>query len=215
MRWRTWILLSGLVVSGCAPTSQERVRDYNQDGVDLFRRGDYAHARESFQAALNLTPGDASVLYNIGQCADRMGQYSAAEQNYQQCLHASPNHLECRYAYAGLLVRENRRPEAVRMVEGWLAKQPGSAGPYVVDGWLWRQAGDLPRAQSRLQQALAIDPNNVLALTELAQVYETMNRPDRSYVLLEHALEVQPNQPQVRARLTALKNKGAGRPRPD
>src|SRR5262245_21511476 len=159
MMWRSVrITLWALVVGACAPASQERVRDYNQDAMELFRRGDYAHSRETFEAALALQPGDANLVYNLGQCSERLGQFTRAEKHYQQCLQISPNHQDCRFALASLWVRENRRSETSRMVEDWLSRQPGLAGPYALDGWMWRQAGDLPRAQSRLQQALALEP---------------------------------------------------------
>ena len=101
------------------------------------------------------------------------------------------------------------------MVEDWLAHEPNRSGPYALDGWMWRQSGDLLRAQSRLQQALAMDPGDRLALSELAQVYETMNRPDRALVLYERSLDLRPDQPEVKAHLTSLRASGAGRPRPD
>lgn len=215
MRRPILVAVLAMFLGSCTPASQERVRDYSLDGVELFKKGDYAHARETFQAALELQPGDANLLFNMAQCSERLGQYSKAEQQYQQCLQIAPNHAECRLGLTALLVRENRRPEAMKMVEGWLASQPRLASAYAVDGWLWRQAGDLPRAQSRLQQALALDRDDNLALTEMAQVYEAMNRPDRAYVLYEHSLEVRPNQPEIRDRLTSLKKQGANRPHPD
>src|SRR5271165_2996255 len=95
MARRGWII--GLcLLSGCAQTAQDRVREYNEDGVLLFKKGDYAHARETFQAALALKPTDCNLLYNIGQCYDRLGQPDRAEQAYLECLKANPNHMECR-----------------------------------------------------------------------------------------------------------------------
>jgi tetratricopeptide (TPR) repeat protein len=116
---------------------------------------------------------------------------------------------------SALLVREGRQPEAVRMVQDWLAREPKRAAAYAEDGWLWHEAGDLPRAQARFQQALALDPHDCRALTELALVYEEMQRPDRAVVLYERCLEQNPNQPDVAKRLTGLLAKGVGRPRPD
>jgi tetratricopeptide (TPR) repeat protein len=207
----TWALLAG----ACAPTAQERVRDFNDDGVVLFQRGDYAHAREIFQAALALKPGDPSLMYNVGQCHERLGQVAAAENAYNECLVRSPQHTDCRFALASLLVRQGRRPDAVRMTEDWLAHEPKRSGAYALDGWLWHQYGDLPQAQSRLQQALALDPNDHIALTELGRVYEELHRPDRAAALYERSLDLRPNQSEIRDRLTSLQRQGAGRPHPD
>jgi Tfp pilus assembly protein PilF len=204
-----------LAVAACAATAPERLRDLNEDGVHLYQQGSYAQARASFQAALDLKPGDPSLLYNLGQCYDHLGQTERAEQVYRQILERQPNHAECRHALTALLVRTGRRPDAVRMVEDWLRRQPDLAAAYAEDGWLREQYGDLINARGRLQQALERDPHNNLALTELARIYEAMHRPDRAVVLYERALENNPHQPDVARRVSLLRSQGAGPPHPD
>src|SRR5262249_57045861 len=132
------------------------------------------------------------------------GDAAEAEGCYQECLRRPPNQEACRQALAVLLVRQKRRDEAARMVEDWLRREPKLAGPYAEDGWLWHQAGDLPRAQARLQQALELDPHDPRALTELALLYETMQRPDRAGVLYERILERNPQHFAAARRLDEL-----------
>jgi Flp pilus assembly protein TadD len=204
-----------LCLAGCANPAQERVQAYNEDGVFLFQHGDYLAASESFRAAQALQPEDPALLYNIGQCYDRLGDSAKAERYYNECVQRSPNHAECRHALAGLLVRSGRRPEAERMVQEWLAREPKRAAAYAEEGWLWFQAGDLPRAQARLQQALELEPHDPRSLIELARVYETMRRPDRAADLYERVLARDPKQVEVANRLNLLRAQGAGPPLPD
>jgi Tfp pilus assembly protein PilF len=210
-----WVAGLAFLVLGCAHAVEERVRAYNEDGVRLYMAGSFAQARESFQAALALKEGDANLLFNIGQCYDHLGQPDKAEPAYRQCLQREPMHIECRHALFVLLWEQNRRQEAARFVEEFLAANPTLAEAYAEHGWLWHQLGDLTRAQSRLFDALERDPHNNLALTELAQIYETKSWPDRAADLYQKALRYHPNQPEILNRLTALKAQGAGRPRPD
>jgi protein O-GlcNAc transferase len=207
-----WIALS---MVGCLTTEQERARDYNTDGVRLYQQGNFVAAQQDFQAALQLNPGDADLVYNIGQCYERQNDLVRAEQTYGECLRKSPDHAACRFALAALLVQQGRKPEATHMVEDWLRHQPRLAAAYGLDGWLWHQAGDLPRAQTRLQQALELDPHDVRALTELALVYEDLHRPERAVVIYERILALDAHQPQVENRLQFLLANGAGRPRPE
>src|SRR5438445_13490992 len=153
--------------AGCETASQERVREYNADGVHLFQQGNYPDARESFALALELQPEDPALFYNLGQCCDRLGDALKAEQYYWQCLQRSANHADCRHALAVLLYRTGRKMDANRMIEDWLAGQPTLAGPYALDGWRLRQEGALPDAQGRLHQALELDAKNGHALAEL------------------------------------------------
>src|SRR5579884_1729465 len=133
MRRVCWAAGLALCLAGCAPTAQERARDYNEDGVALFRRGDFGHAKDSFRAALDLQPQDAAVLYNLGQCCDRLGDAAQAERYYAACLQRDGRHSACRYAQCRLLVREGRTPEATRMVEDWMRQQPKDATAYAAD----------------------------------------------------------------------------------
>jgi Tfp pilus assembly protein PilF len=210
-----WIALPALLAAACAPAGQERLREYNEDGVRLFQRGAYADARASFLAGLSLKPADPDLTYNVGQCYDRLGQTAKAQQYYEQCLQAAPTHVSCRHALTVLLWNNGQQGEAARRVEEWLQREPNRAAAYAEHAYLFRRAGDLSRAQSRLQQALALDPHDVRALTEMALVYEALNRPDRALVLYERALESEPRQPDVIQRVSLLKSQGAGRPRPD
>jgi Flp pilus assembly protein TadD len=215
MRRAWWAAGLALALAGCAPIVQDRVREYNKEGLLLYERGDYAGAREHFQAALSLQPEDTALLYNAGDCSDRLGDAANAERLYRECLTRAPNHADCRHALASLMVRQNRRGEAVQMVEEWRAREPKLSSPLAEDGWLWHQAGDLPRAQKRLQEALELNPHDVRALNELALVNEELNRPERALVLYERSLTVNPRQPDATRRLDTLRAQGVSRPKPE
>ncbi len=210
-----WFALPALLAAACAPTGQERLREYNEDGVRLFQRGAYGDARDSFRAALALRPGDPDLAYNVGQCYDRLGQPAEAQQLYEQCLLAAPNHVQCRHALTVLLWNNGRQAEAARRADAWLQREPKRAAAFAEQAYIYRRAGDLSRAQSRLQQALALDHNDIRSLTEMALVYEALNRPDRAVVLYERVLVMNPRQPDVVQRVSLLKSQGAGRPHPD
>src|SRR5688500_6731812 len=81
-----------VLAAGCASQMNERVRDFNDEGVNMFAKGDYRAAQESFEAALPLTPQDPPLLYNLGQCHDRLGDWRQAENYYLACLRADPKH---------------------------------------------------------------------------------------------------------------------------
>jgi Tfp pilus assembly protein PilF len=204
-----------LCLAGCISPRDERVQEYNADGLWLFQQGQYANAAESFQAALALKPNDAALAYNLGECEHRRGAFSLAERYYNQCLQADPKHTPCRFALASLLVQTGRPADASRMAQDWLAREPKSADAYALDGWFSHQAGDLPRAQARLQQALELEPHNQRALVELALVYEAMQRPERARTLYERVLEDNPEQQAVKQRHQFLLTKGVKAPTPD
>jgi Flp pilus assembly protein TadD len=209
-----WIAAAVGLLAGCASPADDRAQLYSQDGRNLFQRGRYQDARDSFQAALAIQPNDPALLYNLGQCCDRTDDTANAERAYRRCLEVSPDHAPCHHALAALLLRQGRRAEGVGLIEGWLAAKPRLAAAYAEDGWLLHQAGDLPAAQARLQQALQLDPHDPRALTELGLIYEAMQRPDRALALYERALEADPHEADLAERVRFLKAKGAGPPHP-
>jgi tetratricopeptide (TPR) repeat protein len=215
MRWAKWHLLGVVLLAGCMQADQERFRDYNDDGLYQFERGDFQAARDSFLAAQNLRPEDPALFYNLGQCYDRLDDTANAERCYQECLKRSPNLADCRHAQNMLLLRTGRRDEAARQVQEWLTREPGRAAAYAEDGWLAFEAGDLPRAQARLQQALGLDPHEPRALIELARVYEALKRPEQATALYERVLARDPKNFEVTRRLKQLRDQGTGQPLPD
>jgi Tfp pilus assembly protein PilF len=204
-----------LMLVGCAPLGQERVRDLNADGQLLFGQGNYAAARESFRQSLALRPTDAALIYNIGQCSERLGELELAENSYREVLQKVPGHAPSRHALVAVLVKRERAGEARRLVDDWLAQNPNSAAARSADGWLLLQTGDTLRARTRFQEALTLDPRDVKALTELGLIYETMGRPDRAAALYERALEQDPRQADVAERVKKMKAEGVSLPRPD
>ncbi len=200
---------------GCVSAVDERAKLFNDDGVSMFAHGDFNGARENFEAALTLTPQDPGLLYNLGQCCDRLGDWRTAEQYYLSCLQVAPTHGDARQAQISILYRTGRSQEGNRMILEWLEQNPKLADAYVLDAWRLRQEKALPLAQGRLQQALALEPNNRRALVELGIVYEMLNMPERALSLYERSLMVDPNQPEIAARVDQMRAKGIQRPLPD
>jgi tetratricopeptide (TPR) repeat protein len=207
-----WLLM---LLVGCASSTDHRLKEFNDDGVHMFARGDFPAARDSFEAALILAPQDAGIVYNLGQCYDRMGDWRRAEQYYLNCLQGAPTHSDARQAQASLLYRTGRTDEANRMIQDWLEQQPRLADAYVLDAWRLRQDKALPQAQGRLQQALALEPNHRRALVELGIVYEMLSMPERALALYERSLLVDPRQPEITERVEQMRAKGIKRPLPD
>jgi Flp pilus assembly protein TadD len=204
-----------MLPAGCETEKQQRFHQYSDEGIRLYKNGDFVSAREHFEIALPLEPKDANLHYNLGQCCDRLGQASQAENYYKQCLELNTNHPECRHALAVLLYRSGRRVEADEMIQNWLANQPDLAAAYAEDGWRARQSGQYQLAIGRFQQALHLEARNQRALVELGQLYEEHQQPALALTMYTRALEVNPQQSELKDHINQLKANGVGRPMPD
>lgn len=205
-----------LLLAGCATTSSsERMQIYNDDGIYLFAQGQFQPALECFELALTLEPNDAGLLYNAGQCHDRLGHRESAEKYYLEALQRSAKHVDARHAYVALLYRTGRTDQANQLIDEWLHQQPDVADAYALDAWRLRKQNAIPQAHGRLQQALAIDPHHSRALTEMAIIYEQTGMPDRALVIYERILARDPRQYEVAQHLNELRAKGIKRPLPE
>lgn len=215
MARRSPILLLLLMLLGCTAASDDRWRMFNEDGVQLYAKGNYRDALDSFDYALTLRPNDPVLIYNAAQCYDRLGDAKKAEQYYAYCLERDKKHGDARLALVSLKHRTNRAPEANQQIQDWLKQDPQSADALVAEAWRLRQERAYPLAQARLQQALALDAHNRRALTELAILHELQGMPDRSLVLYERILTRDPNQIEIVERVEQLRAKGVKRPVPN
>ena len=214
--WRClWYAASCLLLAGCDLLVQERFQDYTQEGIFLFGKGEFQGARECFQEALILLPNDPNMLFNVAQCYDRQGDGKKAESYYRLSLEKKPDLVDARFALAMLIYRSGRRTEATQMIQDWMKEQPQMAEAFTLDGWRLRQESAYPQAQGRFQQALAIERNNPRALTELASLYEVVQRPDIALVLYERALDRDPRQPLLMQKVSQLRDRGVRPPLPD
>lgn len=209
------LVLFSWFIAGCQTLESERLRQINEDGVYLYSQGNYRGAIECFDLALTVNPRDEALVYNLGQCYDRLGDAKHAEQYYRTALELNPKHADSRRSLANLLVRGNRAAEANRLIDDFSQSQPNSADALALEGWRLMREKNLPKAQEKFQQALAVDPQNRHALVELGILYETSGRPERALVLYERVLARHPEQVDVARRHEQLKVQGVSRPLPD
>ena len=94
--------------------------------------------------------------------------------------------------------------EAVGLVRGVLAEDPGIVDAHVsLGGWL-RKLDRQEEAVTAYRAALALQPDNEGALAELASVYRALGRNDAAVEGYRTALRLQPRQPQLWYQLATL-----------
>ena len=143
--------------SEATSASDADARTFFKSASVRFERGDYEAALKDFEAAYELSRRPA-LLYNIGLCAERVGEDAKALSAYRQYLEADANGeltSEVRGRVTTLEARLNRRnagsspvasPEeaarAAATTEPSTSPSPDSAnGPQRKKWWLWTGVG--------------------------------------------------------------------------
>ena len=90
------------------------------------------------------------------------------------------------------------------MLADWARSQPGNPAPHIERARLAHERGDLREAENELIDAVRLAPNDPRALVALGSLREAGGRPAEALDAYARALAIDPGQPTVSARATAL-----------
>ena len=125
------------------------------------------------------------------------GDAAGAERILAAHLHANPRDADARVAYAVVLQRLGRAPEAVAAYRQALEVRPGDPIAQVNLGAALRELGEFDAAEEVLRAAVAERPEFVPALANLGLVLCELERPADATVPLEKAAAVSPQAAEV------------------
>ena len=197
-----------LLLLGCQTTSW-----LNMDGVRLSEQGAHQAAMDRFNQVIANNPSHADAYYNLASTYHRLakrtgrqGDIEQAENLYNQCLDRSPGHADCYRGLTVLLADTGRHDAALRLLNGWEARQPSSADAKIELARFYDEMGNRPAAKQRLMQALAANPNHPRALSALGRLREIDGEHQQALANYERSLQGNRFQPQIAARASAIKS---------
>ncbi|MBC7982371.1 MAG: type IV pilus biogenesis/stability protein PilW [Candidatus Obscuribacterales bacterium] len=174
------IVATSLLLSACGgsktvldQSQREQAATYNyQLGVDYFRQGNFAQAKEKLERSLEQDPRNAQTHMAAGLLYDRLGEQDNAESHFARAASLDPKNPELLNNYAVYLCRRGKyeRGEkiALEAASDQLYKTPEAA--WLNAGFCARDSGELKRAEQHFRRALAIQPRFAPVLLELADV---------------------------------------------
>jgi len=166
--------------------------------VDLDLLGkDFESARLRVRRQFEKTLDSPAAHYFEGKILAAEGKWDAAQVELHKALQLDPNFV----AACDLLVQSylatNKVPQAITELQAQLAKTP-NAQALLTLALLYERNGNFTQARDVYEKLLAINPNFVLVLNNLAYLYtEHLNNLDKAYELARKARDVQPQDPAV------------------
>lgn len=172
-------------------------------GQILNARGRPNDAIHPFESALKQDPQNPTAHYNLGITLASTGDTLRATTELQSAIRLRPNMLQA-YRTLGLLATRKGDMELLRQsADGFI-----SAQPYLPDGYLMRAASnfakDVPAAQSDLQKAISIAPQDSRAYAAMAEVLLSQKKYAEADKLFEQSLGKNPRDGQAISGLTQL-----------
>jgi type IV pilus assembly protein PilF len=135
-------------------------------------KGEYSAAEQQAKQALKVDPRSAAAYTVLAIAQDRKGNPSLAGKHYLRAAELAPTQGGMLNNYGTWLCSQGRAAESLEWFDQALAA-PGYQTPDVASanaGACALQAGQVARAERSLRQALALDPQNQVALSAMAEL---------------------------------------------
>ena len=169
--------------------SLEALKSFSLGVMNQTAKGD-ADAIPFFKRAIESDPKFAMAYARLGVSYANLGQPTAALDNlkkaYELREHVSEReklHIAADYAYAtGELEKE------AQTYVLWIQSYPRDPIPHINLGANSSTLGQFQQVLNETQQAIALDPNNIVAQENLLQTYIALNRLDEAQKTIDEIL---------------------------
>lgn len=163
----------------------EDARAWFDRGNLLRDQGDVAQSEAAFRRAAELAPDDPEVLSNLASLIAQNGRYAEAQPLLEHALAVRPDFAGAWRNLANVFMATDRKGEAIEAYRRAIDLAPGFARPRVLLAALLMSAGETAAAIGELRHAVADDPADVCAHSDLA--YATMFVTDDGHAIRAEA----------------------------
>jgi tetratricopeptide (TPR) repeat protein len=181
-----------------------------QKGTALLSLNRLAEAEPSFRRAIQLRNNWALPYSALGVLLTRLGRDAEGVSLLQQALQFDKHDSLALRVLASLKLRAGDTAEALRLAQHATTDADAPAAAWLIRAQAERAAKDNAAAKTSLNRALQLEPENVAALVESADLALDQNDYDSAIVSLEAANRINKGDKQIASRL-ALAHERAGR----
>lgn len=144
--------------------------------------GDLKKAEEDVRQALAVSPDDLPSLILLGKIHQSQNRFEEATAAYQRALKVDAGSEEANFLLLEVYVAQKNYPAALELVQAWKRRESDSVIPLFYEASLYQNFIKNPsKAIAAYRQILNLEPDNVRALSALAELY--LNRKEERNVL--------------------------------
>lgn len=179
---------------------------FNNEGLLLRARGETRAAAAAFERALVLDAGYTSAAWNLSDLLFAEGRDRDRADQLLLRAHAGGLAEGDRHLVGRVLAwrREGETARGQALLDAGLATAPSSAPLRLLRGRYRLEAGDCPAALTDLAEAAALAPRDPLTHASLGLARACVGDARGARAALERSLQLDPDQPQVRAFLASM-----------
>ncbi len=149
-------------------------------------------------------PDNVELRFQLAEALFGVGQFGAAVKQAQKVLEQAGSHDNARRLLVRALERDGRRPEAFRILEEQLKREPDDVGTRDELVELLVEQGRLDDALLHAEQALKLRPTDVQRHLNISDWSRMKGLLPRARTALETAQRLSPEDPKIAAQLREL-----------
>jgi tetratricopeptide (TPR) repeat protein len=138
---------------------ENAIARFNEEANHYLAAGNAKAAAERYRKALELSPRDAKLRYNLSLAFDKMGDFGSEQKELEKTVELDPNLAVAQNQLGLLALRTGQREEAERQFKKALAIDPTFSEAQSNLGVLYSQQGKNAEAALLFQQAIKNDAN--------------------------------------------------------
>ena len=178
-------------------------------GDAMRRESHFAEARAAYDAALAMVtkpgPDHWVLFYSRGVCAERLGDFAAADADLRKALELDPNQPQVlNYLGYSLVDRGEKLDEALEMIQRAVAARPDSGAIIDSLAWAYYRLGRYAEALAPMEQASLLEPVDPVVTDHLGDIYWAVGRTREAEFQWRRALSYAPEEKdatRIRAKL--------------
>ena len=140
---------------------------------------------------------DAWTAYRIAQSYENAENQMIAKYFYEKSIELAGLNLEFRMNYGSLLTKMSKLNEAKQVFEFIITENPQMASAHINLGYIYVSFRQNEKALEQYKKALALDPDNMIGLFNIAGLYYKMKDKDQSLFYINRVLELDRNNKQA------------------
>ena len=185
------------------PARAQQAKQFVDEGLAAFDRGDVASARSAFEKALSIKRDEVTAHTYLGIIADQAGNLKEAEQHFAAAVRAEPNRASARNNYGAILMRTGRSSLAAVEFEKSLQLDPDQPNALVNLAQIRFAGGELRPSAELFKRALDIRPDVEVARALVVISLRLQDFPAASTYYQRYAAVDATHTPAARAELGA------------
>ncbi|WP_027776940.1 tetratricopeptide repeat protein [Paraburkholderia caledonica] len=164
------------------------IQSWRALAISLHKANRFQEVMEASRKGVELDPGDVICRLLLADTSRHLGALQEAERQSRELIAISPDHAEAHRILGVTLVALGRRAEAIASCSRAAQLAPHSAAVHSSLGNVYLGIGAIAEAETALRTALAIEPSDGNARTNLLFCLTHSSTIDKAALFEEHRL---------------------------